>query len=127
MSSSSWGLGIELTLQLPERGESGRIEAAVLGRRGHGAARLRGVPAIAEVAAGRERVDVGEGVIEAAFPELHLAHARGVDEQPATRQLEQLAMRGGVAAAGIGDTDFGGPLPFVAAQAVDQRRLADAG
>ena len=79
----------------------------MLGGGGDRAARLGSVAAIAEVAAGGEGVDVGEGVLEAAFPELHLAHARRVDEQPAARQIEQLAVRRGVAAALIGVADLG--------------------
>jgi hypothetical protein len=84
------------------------------------------IPAVAEVAAGGEGVNVGEGIVEAAFPQLDLAHPRGVDEKAAAGQFEQLAMRGGVPAARVGGPHFGGPLPLVAAQPVDQRRLADA-
>src|SRR5262245_16883737 len=89
-------LGGELTLEAAERFEAGGIEATVLGGAGDRAARFGVVLAVAEVTSGGQRMDVGEGVLEAALPELHLAHARRVDEQPAAGELEQLAVRRGV-------------------------------
>ena len=129
ISSSSWRRACASSSRCRRRNESRRAgsrppcsAAAATAQRGSVV-----VPAVAEVAAGGEGVDVGEGVLEAAFPELHLAHPRRVDEEPAAGQLEQLAVGGGVPAARVGGADLGRPLALVAAQPVDQRRLADAG
>ncbi len=100
----------ELTLELTERLEPLRLEPAVVGGLAHGASRLLLVAAIAEVTAVGELVDVAEGVFEAAFPELHLAHAGRVDDQAASGQDQQLAVRRRVAPALILGAHLGGAL-----------------
>ena len=82
----------QLALQLAKRLEPLRLEPALVGRPPHGASRLLLVPAVAEVAVGGQRVDVAERILEPALPELHLAHARRVDEQPPAGQPQELAV-----------------------------------
>jgi hypothetical protein len=118
------GLVFEFPLQLVIRLQPRRGDSSLFHRGSHRAARFLLVPAIAEVAVGAHRLDVRKRV-ERAFPELHLAHARRIDNQSTARQDQQLAMRGGMAAALILVPHVLDPLPRFANQRVDERRLAD--
>ena len=60
------------------------------------------------------------------IPELQLAHSWRVDDEAATRQHHQLAVRGRVPAARIGCAHLACPLNVDADEAVDDRALADA-
>src|ERR1044071_8272339 len=70
---------VQLALELPVACEALLGEIAPLDRLQYRAAGLARVPAVAEGAASRQLLDVGEGRLEPLpFPELQLAHAGGV-------------------------------------------------
>jgi hypothetical protein len=86
------------------------------------------VPAVAEPAVGSEVGDVRKGLRQAAaVPQLQLAHARRVDQQPAAGKENQLAIRAGVAAAAVPVPDFLRAQQLVSHEAVDDRRLPHPG
>ena len=76
----------------------------------------------------RELVDVGERARETLgrLPELELAHAGGVEHEPAAGKPDQLARRRRVPAAPVEGADLLGRLALLAEQRVHERRLADA-
>ena len=115
-----------LALQLGEAGGPLGRQAAGGHRRLDRAAGLLVVGAVAEAAQLGQRGDVGEGALEAlvAAPEPQLAHARGVDDEAALRQHQQLAVGRGVPALAV-VADLGDGQALVPEPAVDQRRLAD--
>src|SRR5581483_3645386 len=86
----------QLALQLeptpmPLRGQLARAEGRL-----NRTARLAPVPAVVEPAVGRERLYVGERVpdrVRATVPQLQFAQPRRIDDDPAARQLDQLAVR----------------------------------
>src|SRR6478735_2358097 len=84
------------------------------------AARLAVMAAVAEPAGGRQLDDVVEGRLDPLVRpgDLERADARGVDEERAARQLEQLAVGRRVAAARVRLADGGGGLPRLAEQGV---------
>src|SRR5262245_17799630 len=90
------------------------------------AAGLAAVAAVAEAAARGQLLDVGEGGAETllSLPELELAHAGGVQDQPAAGQQEELPVGRGVASAVVALPHRADPLGVTAEEAVDQRRLA---
>src|SRR5262245_17335684 len=96
-----------LAEQLAEAEEAPGVEEAVSDRLPHGAARLLLVAAVGEEAAPGQLGYVGEGDVEVGVgvPQLHLAQAGAVDEQPALRQTHQLAPRRGVPAAVVVGAD----------------------
>ena len=84
------------------------------------------MPAVAEAARFRDRVDVGERRRQrvAGFPELQLAHARRVDQHAVRREQDQLPVGAGVTAAAIGHAHVLGAQQVVADEPIDDRRLA---
>ena len=120
---------LQLALQLAVALHPLRGDAARGPRRAHRASRLLVMAAVAEAAGARVRGHVGEHRVQAAlaFPQLQLAQAGRVHEHAALGQHDQLALGGGVAAAGIVLAHLARVLAVPAQQPVDQRRLADAG
>src|SRR4051812_13467094 len=118
-----------LGLELPPAEEAGRIEPAVVDGGRDGAAGFAAVAAVAEPAAGGQLLDVGEGGRHAVgvVVERQLAHARGVDEQPAAGEHVQLAGRGGVPPAAVAVTDVLRPGHRPPGQRVRETGLPDAG
>ena len=91
-------LGLQLPVALPPLG----CEPAVLERRLNGAVGLVLVAAVTEAAARGQIGNLLEGrsaVLGVRVPERELAHAGRVEQQPAARPREQLAVRGGVSSA----------------------------
>src|SRR5918994_5858074 len=86
---------MQLALELPVARVAVAVERTVGERAAHGAPRLPLVPAVVEAAPADERFDVAEGCVEplAHVPQLQLAHARRVEQQPATGQPDELAAR----------------------------------
>src|ERR1700710_260951 len=78
------GGGGALRRQLAPGGKALRLDGVA-----DGAARLREVAAVGEVTLGGEPLDVVEGGA-GAIPEADFAQARGVEEEGAARQLDQL-------------------------------------
>ena len=86
---------VQLALERPVALPAVARERAVGEGGPHGAARLGLVPAVGEPAVRGELGDVVERVVETvvADPEMHLAHAGVVDEEPAAGEEDELAPR----------------------------------
>jgi hypothetical protein len=94
----------------------------------HRAAGFVAVAAVAEPAVGGEVRDVRKGLRQAAaVPQLQLAHARRVDQQPGVGQENQLAVGAGVPAPAVPVPDFLRAQQFLSHKAVDDRRLPHPG
>lgn len=118
----------ELTLELAVAREPLRRERPAVDRRGHRAAGLGLVRAVGEAALQRQRLDVLERLPHplAGLPELELAQAGRVEDEPAAREQVELAARRRVPAAAV-PARLAGLERGLAEQRVHDRRLADAG
>src|SRR5215207_2535836 len=92
-----------LSLQLAIACVALAFERAVHERALDRAPGLTFVRAVGEAALGSQRLDVAEGRAEALvrIPELQLTHPRGIEQQAAAGQDDQLASRGRVSAAPV--------------------------
>jgi hypothetical protein len=118
----------ELVVQLHVAGQPLRRQAALRDGLLHGTARLVPMPAVREVAPGRQCLDVAEAFATGLgdVPELQLAHAGCVDEEPAAaRQRDQLPVARGVASSRVPGPHLAGAQAVFTEQRVDQRGLAD--
>src|SRR5947207_5199998 len=80
---------------------------------------------VGEAAPGRERLDIRESRIHAILvQQLEFPHPRCVDEEGATRQHEELAMRCRMPASTVVRAHIGRRLLVPAEEAIEQRRLA---
>src|SRR6185437_12910912 len=95
------GLLLALVAQLEVVAPALRRQFAAVERGLHCAARFAAVAAVGEAAGRGQFLDVGEQVEVLLTGELQLAHAGGVDQAAAGGQLQQRAVRGGVAAAAV--------------------------
>src|SRR3954447_523670 len=122
-------LAVRLGLQLAPGAVPRRVQTAVVDRRRHGAPGLAAVPAVAEPAVGREQRDVGVGGVHAVLVVVQgeLAHAGGVDQQPAVGQPVQFPRGRGVPAAAVALPDPTGVGEDATGERVHQAGLADAG
>src|SRR5882757_4826658 len=102
LARASFGGGAALALELAHRVEALRVQLAGCDRGGDAAPGLAVVPAVAELAAPGGRDDVRERVPDARG-RCHAGQSQPgrVDQQRTVVELEQLAVRGGVAAAGV--------------------------
>src|SRR5207244_12514636 len=109
-------------------GEALACERSDFGRFANRAVWLRVVAAIAESAFLGESGNVGEALLAAllGLDEPDLPHAGVVDEQGACRQRNELAVACRVASSAVAACRLR-PETLVAQQAVQERRLADAG
>ena len=115
--------------QLPVVFQPVGVDCAALDSGPHGTARLAVVRAVREPASVRQRADVVERRIDGGLvrPRLQLAHPRRVDQQRAARQLHQLPRGGRMATLAVCVADRADTQRLAPEQAVDQRRLPDAG
>ena len=118
----------ELPLEFTPTGKPLRCQRSVLDRRQHRAARLAHMLAVTKLARPRQRIQLRERLFERplARPQLQHAHARCVDQDGTARQRHQFAMRRGVPPTRIPLAHVLGRLSLLAAQRIDERRLAHA-
>src|ERR1017187_7632652 len=83
--------------------------------------------AVAEVAAHRQRVDLGKSLLRSftANPDVEFSHARRVNDHASLWEENHLAPRSGMPAFGVIRAHFHGGLDVFAIEAVDEARLAD--
>jgi hypothetical protein len=117
-------LALELSVGLEPAG----LEPAVLHGGEDGAPRLARVPAVAETAVAGERLDVLEGRRDTLAGPAHVDRPESgrVDEEPAAREPEQLAVRRRVATTGVAGANVADRLAGLAEEGVEEGRLADA-
>ncbi len=84
--------------------------------------------AVVEPAVARSLGDIGKHLLQCIFgvPQPNRSYTGGVDQQPATREPQEVTRDGGVAAFGVAGTDRLGFLYLVIEKRVDQRALARA-
>ena len=117
----------QLALQLDPASVALGGELARGERRIHRASWLGRVRAVVEATVRRQRLHVGERLVDAAaIPQLQLANARRVDHDAAARQLDQLAMHRRVPALVVVDARLLHGHALAADEAIHERRLADA-
>src|ERR1039458_5542958 len=83
--------------------------------------------AVAEVAAYRQRVELGKSLLRSftGNPEVEFSHARRVNDHASLGEENHLAPRSGMPAFGVTRADFHRGLDVFSIEAVDETRLAD--
>src|SRR5438552_13263156 len=121
----SGGDRFKLALELAPRAQAAERKPSLLDGGQDRAAGLVRVCTVREAAVGGERLDVLEGALDVALPELELSQSRRVDDERTVRKRDEFTVRGRVPTGSIrGECRRAHQLR--PGQPVQQRRFADA-
>ena len=85
--------------------------------------------AVAEVAARRQRFDLGKGLLRSftGNPDVELSHARRINDHAALWEENHLAPRSGMPAFGVIHAHFRGCLDVLSIESIDEARFTNTG